>query len=80
METVDQFLQGMLSLLLQCDLPTGTSLCLQREPYSATFIICLVFGIAKAYVRRWHELLRANVPFTIENAFSQVSVNSAGKF
>ena len=75
METVDQLLQGMLSLLMQCDLSTGTSLCWQREPYSTTFIFFLVFGIAKAYLRRWHELLRANMPFTIANAFTQVSVN-----
>ena len=46
-------------------------------PYSYDFNpIELVFGITKGYVRRWPELLRANVPFAMVNAFSQVSVNS----
>ena len=46
-------------------------------PYSYDFNpIELVFGITKGYVRRWPELLRANVPFATVNAFSQVSVNS----
>ena len=46
-------------------------------PYSYDFNpIELVFGITKGYVTRWPELLRANVPFAIVNAFSQVSVNS----
>ena len=38
MEIVDQLLQRMLSLLLQSDLLTSSSLCLQHEPYSAIFI------------------------------------------
>jgi len=46
-------------------------------PYSYDFNpIELVFGSVKVHVKRWPELLRANVPFAIVNAFSQVSVNS----
>ena len=46
-------------------------------PYSYDFnAIELVFGTAKVYVRRWPELLRANMPFAIVNAFSQVSAVS----
>ena len=37
MGTVEQLLQGMLPLLLPCDLSTRTSLRLQHEPYSAIF-------------------------------------------
>ena len=37
LETVDQLLQGMLSLLLRCDLSTSTSLCLQHEPQKHDF-------------------------------------------
>ena len=37
LETVDQLLQGMLFLLLRCDLSTSTSLCLPHEPYTAIF-------------------------------------------
>ena len=36
--TVDQLLQGILSLLSRGDFSTSTSLCLQHEPYSAIFI------------------------------------------
>lgn len=36
--TVDQLLQGVPSLLLQCDLSASTSLCLQHEPFSVIFI------------------------------------------
>ena len=46
-------------------------------PYSYNFNPTeLVFAIAKAYVRREPELLRANVPFAILNASFQLSVNS----
>ena len=46
-------------------------------PYSYDFNpIELVFGITKGYVRRWPELLGANVPFAIVNVFCQVSINS----
>lgn len=46
-------------------------------PYSYDFNpIELVFGVVKVYVRRWPELLRANMPFAIVNAFSQVFINS----
>ena len=38
METVDQLLQGMLSLLLRCDLSRSACLCLKHEPYSTTLI------------------------------------------
>ena len=38
METVDQLVQGMLSVLLRWDLWTSASFCLKHEPYSATFI------------------------------------------
>ena len=50
-------------------------------PYSYDFNpIELVFGSVKVHVKRWPELLRANVPFAIVNAFSQVSVNSVQNF
>ena len=39
METVDQLLQGKLSLLLQCNLWTSSSLCLWHEPYFVIFIL-----------------------------------------
>ena len=50
-------------------------------PYSYDFNpIEFVFGNAKAYVKRWPELLRVNMPFAIVNAFSQVSVRSVQSF
>ena len=48
METVDQLLQGKLSLLLRWDLSASTSLCLQHEPYSAIFI-----SVTRG--RRWRQ-------------------------
>ena len=54
---------------------------IKLPPYSYDFNpIELVFGITKGYVRRWPGLLRANVPFAIVNAFSQVSVKSVRNF
>ena len=39
-------------------------------PYSYDFNpIEFVFGNAKAYVTRWPELLRVNMPFAIVNTF-----------
>ena len=50
-------------------------------PYSYDFNpIELVFGSAKMYVRRWPELLSANMSFAIANAFLQVGVRSVQKF
>lgn len=50
-------------------------------PYSYDFNpIELVFGSVKMYVKRWPDLLRANMPFAIVNAFSQVSVRSVQHF
>ena len=57
-------------------------------PYSYDFNpIEFVFGNAKAYVKRWPELLRVNMPFAIVNAFLKflfaafkVFIASAGKF
>ena len=50
-------------------------------PYSYDFNpIEFVFGNAEAYVKRWPEFLRVNMPFAIVNAFSQVSVRSVQSF
>ena len=51
-------------------------------PYSYDFNpIELVFGSVKVYVRRWPELLSANMSFAIVNAFLQVvAVRSVQKF
>jgi transposase len=50
-------------------------------PYSYDFNpIELVFGSVTVYVRRWPELLRANMSFAIVNAFLQVPIRSVQKF
>ena len=48
METVDQLFLRMLCLLLQCELSTSASLCLQHQPYAAIFI-----SVTRG--RRWRQ-------------------------
>lgn len=50
-------------------------------PHSYDFNpIELVFRSVKMYIRRWPELLSANMSFSIVNAFLQVGVRSVQKF